>query len=104
YTSRMAFSPDGKVLAQAEFGVIRLRDATTGKAVLEMPGLGNRVMSVRFTPDRHTLVASCWGGQTGTWQPLTGEPRSVPKGPPEGFAGRADMLLGTALSSDGGRA
>jgi RNA polymerase sigma factor (sigma-70 family) len=104
YTSRMAFSPNGKILAQAEDGgVIRLRDATTGKPVMEMP-LPNRVMTVRFSPDERTLLASCWGGQTGAWQPLTGEQRSPLKGPPEGFAGRADMLLGTALSADGKKA
>src|SRR5262249_45044175 len=37
YTSRMAFSPNGKVLAQVQDEVIRLRDATTGKPVMEMP-------------------------------------------------------------------
>jgi hypothetical protein len=61
-------------------------------------------MSVRFTPDGHTLLVSSWGGQTGSWQPLTGELRSALKEPPKGFAGRADMLLGTALSSDGTKA
>src|SRR5215472_9764307 len=69
----------------------------------KMP-LPNRVMTVRFSPDERTLLASCWGGQTGAWQPLTGEQRGPLKGPPEGFAGRADMLLGTALSADGKKA
>ncbi|HEV3262555.1 MAG TPA: WD40 repeat domain-containing protein, partial [Gemmataceae bacterium] len=103
YTSRMAFSPDGKILAQARGGVIRLRDAATGKPLLGAP-LPDYVMSVRFTPDERTLLASCWGGQTGTWQPFSGEPRGALQGPPEGFASRADMLLGTALSTDGKRA
>jgi len=103
YTIRMAFSPDGKVLAQAQDRLIRLRDATTGKPVQELP-IPSSIMSVRFTPDERTLLASCWGGQTGTWQLLTGEQRSTLKGPPEGFAGPADMLLGTALSTDGNRA
>jgi RNA polymerase sigma factor (sigma-70 family) len=104
YVSRMAFSPDGKILAQAEFEVIRLRDAVTGKPLLERPGLPHYVTSVRFTPDGRTLLASCWGGQTGTWRPLTGEQRGALQGPPNGFAGRDDMLLGTALSTDGKRA
>jgi len=103
YTSRMAFSPDGKILAQAQGGVIRLRDAATGKSLLRTP-LPDYVMSVRFTPDERTLLTSCWGGQTGTWQPFSGEPRGALNGPPEGFAGRADMILGTALSTDGKRA
>jgi WD40 repeat protein len=103
YTSRMVFSPNGKVLAQVQDEVIRLRDATTGKPVMEMP-LPNRVMTVRFSPDERTLLASCWGGQTGAWQPLTGEHRNPLRGPPEEFAGRADMLLGTALSADGKKA
>ena len=103
YTNRMAFSPDGKILAQAQRGVIRLRDAVTGKPLVRTP-LPDYVLSVRFTPDERTLLTSCWGGQTGTWQPFSGEPRSVLNGPPEGFAGRADMILGTALSTDGKRA
>jgi WD40 repeat protein len=103
YTSRMAFSPDGKILAQAQNGLIRLRDATTGKPVHEAP-IPSSILSVRFTPDERNLMASCWGGQTGTWQSLTGEQRNTLKGPPEGFAGRADMLLGTALSNNGKRA
>jgi WD40 repeat protein len=103
YTSRMAFSPNGKILAQAQGGVIRLRDAATGKPLLRTP-LPDYVMSVRFTPDERTLLASCWGGQTGAWQPFSGELRRALNGPPEGFAGRADMLLGTALSNDGERA
>lgn len=57
-----------------------------------------------FTPDERTLLASCWGGQTGAWQPFSGELRRALNGPPEGFAGRADMLLGTALSADGKKA
>jgi RNA polymerase sigma factor (sigma-70 family) len=103
YTIRMSYSPDGKILAQAQDGLVRLRDATTGKPVQELP-IPNSIMSVRFTPDERTLLASCWGGRTGTWKSLTGEQRSTLKGPPEGFAGRADMLLGTALSTDGKRA
>jgi RNA polymerase sigma factor (sigma-70 family) len=106
YITRLAFSPDGKVLAQAAAGVIRLRDVTTSKPILEVLGLPSYVMSVRFAADGKRLLASCQGGQTGSWDPLTGEQLSLLKGPPEGFAGHADtaMLLVTTLSADGRKA
>jgi RNA polymerase sigma factor (sigma-70 family) len=106
YISRLAFSPDGKVLAQAMGGVIRLREAATGKPIREGLGLPSFVMVVRFTPDGKRLLASCRGGQTGVWDPLTGEPRSPLRSTPERFAGDADSgrLLGTALSADGRKA
>jgi RNA polymerase sigma factor (sigma-70 family) len=106
YISRLAFSADGKVLAQAMGGVTRLRDAATGKPIRERLGLPSFVVVVRFTPDGKRLLASCRGGQTGAWDPLTGEPLSPLSGTPEEFAGDADtgMLLGTALSPDGRKA
>jgi len=104
YTTQLAYSPDGKVLAQAECGVIRLRDAATGKLALQMPTLPGYVMAVAFAPGGKRLIASCFGGDTGFWEPLTG-PQLVPlQGPPKGFAGHPDMLLGTALTADGKKA
>jgi WD40 repeat protein len=103
YTSRLAFSPDGKVLAQASDRV-RLRDAVTEKPVGEMPGLPDRALSVTFAPDGKALTVSCWGGLTGSWDPLAGRHLGPLHAPPRTFAGRAEMLLGTALTAGGGKA
>lgn len=102
-TSYLAFSPDGKILAQAS-DRIRLWDAVTGKPVGQMPGLPDLALSVAFAPDGKALVVSCWGGLTGSWDPLTGRQLGPLQPPPKTFADRAEMLLGTALTADGQRA
>jgi RNA polymerase sigma factor (sigma-70 family) len=104
YTTHLAFSPDSKHLAQTVGGLIRLRDATTGKPALPVPGLSDYVLSVRFSQDARGLVASCFGGHTGTWDPLTGKPLTLWRAPPRGFAGRTAMLLAAVLSADGRKA
>jgi RNA polymerase sigma factor (sigma-70 family) len=104
YTTHLAYSPDGKVLAQAAAGVIWLRDATTGKPAVQQPGLSSYVLSVRFAPDGKTLLTSCFGGPTASWGPLSGARRSDFLAPPRAFAGRPGMLLATALSADGKKA
>jgi WD40 repeat protein len=104
YTMQLAFSPDGKIVAQALSEVIRLRDAKTGKPIVPDLGLPNYCMAVRFGRDGNELIAGCLGGRTGTWDPLTGEPLTPMRDPPEGFGRRTDMLLGPALTAYGERA
>jgi RNA polymerase sigma factor (sigma-70 family) len=101
---QLAFSPDGKTLAQGMLGRIRLCDAVTGAPVGTAPGLPHYVMAVRFAPDGQALLASCLGGPTASWDPITGGQRGPFRPPPEGFAGPADMLLRAALSADGRKA
>jgi WD40 repeat protein len=106
---QQAYSPDGKVLAQAVSGVIRLRDVATGKPVVQVPGLPAYVMAVRFAGDGRTLIASCLGGSTGFFDPLTGKQHGSLRNPPEGFERRGtghggNGLLQTALTADGSKA
>jgi WD40 repeat protein len=104
-TSRMAFSPDGKVLAQAGSDVIRLRDAVTGKSLQSAPGLPGSVMAVRFSRDGKTLIAGCRGGRTGSWDPLTGKGVAALRGPPKDFAPLPPAFYGrTVLTTDGSKA
>jgi WD40 repeat protein len=100
----MAFSPDGKTLAQVAAHVIRLRDATTGKAALEVPHLPDYVMSVEFDQEGKTLVASCRNGHTARWDPLSGKQLSPFQAPPPAFVGPAEMLLAAALTQGGKKA
>jgi WD40 repeat protein len=100
----LAFSPDGKTLARVSDWRIQLRDALTGKPVGQVTGLPDDILSVVFAPDGKALSASCRGGQTGRWDPFTGKPMRPLQDPPEGFAGRSQMLLGAALADDGTKA
>jgi WD40 repeat protein len=101
YTHQLAFSPDGKVLAQACSGMIRLSDVATGKPAVRVPRLPNGVTAIVFSPAGQTLIASCWGGPTGFWDPLTGKPRKRLQGPPTGFAPLPGWMIPTALTPDG---
>src|SRR5262249_19537990 len=105
-TTQMAFSPDGKVLAQEHFGVIRLRDAMTGKPLGPVPGVPGSVLAVRFTRDGKALTASCLGGRTGSWDPLTGAVLAPVHGPPQDFELRPRMDLDQRipLTADGRKA
>ena len=104
YPAHMAFSPNGKVLALSDRQIIRFRDSRTGQRVGPELGLPDYVMLVRFAQDGQTLLAGCWGGKIGFWDPLTGKSQAPFRDPPKGFARRARMLLGTALSADGRKA
>jgi WD40 repeat protein len=103
YTITLAFSPDGKLLAQTSNGFVRLQDARTGKPARPALGLRDLVGAVRFTRDGKSLVTGWWGGRTGFWDPLTGKASAPFQDPPKGFAGRADRA-NIALSADGRKA
>ncbi|HEY7158618.1 MAG TPA: hypothetical protein VH575_32035, partial [Gemmataceae bacterium] len=105
HANQMAFSPDGKILAQAMSGVLRLRDVKTGKPSVPVRGLPNSCMAVRFSRDGKSLIAGCRGGRIGKWNPLTGAPLTPLRDPPEGFGRQAPAaLLGTTLTAHGERA
>jgi WD40 repeat protein len=104
-TSRMAFSPDGKVLAQTGSDVIWLRDAVTGKPFRPTPGTPGSVMAVRFSRDGKALIAGCRGGRSGSWDPLTGKQVAAMQGPPKDFRTLPPAFYrSTALIADGSKA
>jgi RNA polymerase sigma factor (sigma-70 family) len=64
----LAFSPDGKLLALAEWGnSITLCDAATGRAIGELPGYRDKVNSVAFSPDGKTLASAGFDGTVRLW-------------------------------------
>jgi WD40 repeat protein len=104
YTAHLAYSPDGKVLACTDSNRLRLRDATTGKMIPSISDLPSYPLAVRFTPDGKGLIASCFDGHAGSWDPLTGKPLTPLRPPPKAFPGPSRMLLATALTGDGQKA
>jgi WD40 repeat protein len=103
-TTHLAFSPDGKVLAQVTCGFIQLRDAMTGKPLRSTPGLSGSVLALRFSREGDTLIASCLGGHTGFWGPLTGKERAPFQGPPWNFIQGMNLYPGITLTADGCKA
>jgi RNA polymerase sigma factor (sigma-70 family) len=100
----IVYSSDSKTVAQVIYQRICVRDAKTGKETLQIPGLPAYVMSVGFTEDGKKLFASCRGGQTGVWDPFTGEQLAAIRPPSQEFAGPSAMLLGPAMSANGEKA
>jgi len=100
----MTFSSDGRFLAQSVRRRLQIRDAKTGNAVLQTPEIPSCVVSLAFAPDGKALHAGCWGGAIASWDPMTGQRLTPFHRVPEGFAGTANMLLGTAISADGKKA
>jgi len=71
----MAFSPDGKTLAQSRQTVIDFRDAVTGKPAMEIQRLSESVNLVAFGGDGKSLIAGCRDGRVSSWESLTGKPQ-----------------------------
>lgn len=100
---RIAFSPDGKVLAQSTFDFIHLRDSVTGKPAVRPPRLPDYVMALAFSPGGKTLITGLRDGHTGRWDPLTGKERSPLRPPPEGFKPWGSVMTRPSLAPGGGR-
>jgi WD40 repeat protein len=83
----LAFSPDGKTLAAANYGgpsmpkeekqdtAIHLLDVATGKERLKITGRWQGLDLLAFSPDGATLAARDWEGGVVLWEVSTGKPR-----------------------------
>jgi WD40 repeat protein len=69
----VAFSPDGRVLASAGRGGVKLRDAATGKEVFTLRGHTKEVRGVTFSPDGKRLATAGDDGTVRVWDPKTGK-------------------------------
>jgi WD40 repeat protein len=93
-TLPVAFSPDGKTLAVADGGTLRLYDSATGKAKAPVFGPPTWVFAAALSSDGKTLATAGQGGVIHLWEAATGrELREL--------AGHENNVLGLALSMDG---
>ncbi len=62
----LAFSPDGRILARGAGNPIRLYRTTDGELIRQLPGPGDTIRSLQFSPDGKYLLAriSSWGMDT----------------------------------------
>lgn len=72
----LAFSPDGRLLADCQnHGLVRLRDTTTGDVVRTFNSGSLWMTAVAFSADGRTLAAAGWNGII-LWELLTGAERA----------------------------
>ncbi len=103
FVSALAYSPDGKLLASANYGssgIVCLWDARTGKIARAIRSRKTRTVALAFAPDGKTLAI---GGSQGDeppnvielWDPATGQQCGAFKGD------KYDSVYGLAYSPDG---
>ncbi|MBC7818853.1 MAG: hypothetical protein IAG10_18335 [Planctomycetaceae bacterium] len=93
----LRFSPDGQSLFTSGMYEVLVWDATTGKLQRRIPGMPQRIHSLRFSPNRQTLAVA--GGAPGEY----GEIRLVTlaDGSARVLPAWEDVVLDVAFSADG---
>src|SRR5262249_44719682 len=106
---RIAFSPDGKVLAAAPGDVtghdskIILYDVTSAKEVRRLGGARGPVRAFAFAPDGKSLAVTAGDRTFCGWQPDTGKQLRLLEGGKEDPAALAYSGDGKTLALGGGR-
>jgi RNA polymerase sigma factor (sigma-70 family) len=92
---RVAYSPDGKVVASAGADkLVRVWDVAAGREVRQLAGHGGQVFSVAFAPDGKTLASAGDDKTVRIWDVATG--REVRR-----CVGHEGIVLAVAFSPDG---
>lgn len=93
---RVAFSPDGSLLATGLFsGATLLMDAATGAEVRRLPGT-SRINGLAFSPDGKLLATTGNDGLVHIWDVVSGAPLRT-------LSGHGGQTYGVAFSPDGRR-
>jgi WD40 repeat protein len=89
----VAFSPDGRHLASAANGTVKLWEVKTGECVQTLRGYRDRVFSVAFSPDGQFLATGSEDHLVRIWQVKTGELLHT-------LAGHCDEVRSVVFSPD----
>jgi len=71
--SRLAFSPDGSLLAAAREYAVEVRDGVTGEPLRVLAGHTGDVQGVAFAPDGRQLVSTSFDHTVRVWDAPTGQ-------------------------------
>jgi WD40 repeat protein len=100
YSSALAFSPDGELLASGSGtgtesgGIVQVCEVDSGELVLTLDSHSDEILSLAFSPDGTCLASGSWDGTVRLWDVGTG----ASSGTLEGFWSR---VRGPLISPDG---